>query len=139
MPDILAKLKAQTNDITNSLLSVTGERNKTFFDDEIEKLETWAADLKDGLEAELGVMQKEITSLKREALQAIDLATKVELRKKAAAAEHRRNEKRKTLFEAQEEIEKQKDTLLANVESKLTMQQKQEELFTIRWEVPNRA
>lgn len=138
-PDILEKLKTQTNAITNSLLSVTGERNKTFFDDEIEKLETWAADLKDGLETELGVLQKEITSLKREALQAVDLATKVDLRKKAAAVEHRRNEKRKTLFEAQEDIEKQKDTLLAKVESKLNVQQNQEELFTIRWEVPQRA
>ena len=138
-PEVSGLLKTQAEQTAKTLLGVTGERNKTFFEDEIEKLETWAADLKDGLEAELGVMQKEITSLKREALQAVDLATKVELRKKAAAAEHRRNEKRKTLFEAQEEIEKQKDTLLANVESKLTMQQKQEELFTIRWEVPNRA
>lgn len=138
-PEISDKLKAQTNSTTKNLLNVTGERNKTFFDEEIEKLETWAADLKDGLEAELGVLQKEITSLKREALQAVDLATKVELRKKAAIAEHRRNEKRKTLFEAQEDIEKQKDDLLANVEAKLNMQQKQEELFTIRWEVPKGA
>lgn len=137
--EITNRLTAHAEQTAKTLLDVTGERNKTFFEAEIEKLETWAADLKDGLEAELGVMQKEITSLKREALQAVDLATKVELRKKAAAAEHRRNEKRKTLFEAQEEIEKQKDALLANVEAKLTTQRKQEELFTIRWEVPDRA
>lgn len=137
--DIAEKLKAQTEQTLKNILGVTGERNKTFFEDEIEKLETWAADLKDGLETELGVLQKEITSLKREALQAVDLAAKVDLRKKAAAVEHRRNEKRKTLFEAQEDIEKQKDTLLANVEAKLNIQQKQEELFAIRWEVPQKA
>ncbi len=137
--DIANKLNAQAELTIKSVIDLTGERNKTFFDAEIEKLEAWASDLKDGLEVELGGLQKEITALKREALQAMDLATKVDLRRKAAEVEHNRNEKRKMFFEAQENIEKQKDDLLSGVEAKLNMQQKQKELFTIRWEVPNGA
>lgn len=117
----------------------TKERNKKFFDDEIEKLENWASDLKEGLEAELSEQQKVISATKREARQALDLATKLELHKKIAELERKRNEQRKRLFDNQDKIEKQKDELLSSVEAKLKVGICEKLLFTIRWQVDSRS
>lgn len=79
----------------------TQSRNQDFFDSEIEKLENWAADLKDGLELELRELQREITSLNREARRAADLQSKLEIHRKISELWKKRNERRKGIYEAQ--------------------------------------
>lgn len=105
------------------------------FDSEIEKLENWAADLKDGLESELKELQREIAALKREFRQAVDLQTKIDLQRKVADLESKRGDKRKGIFEAQDRIDGQKDEVLSKVEQRLKLRIRKEPLFTIRWEV----
>jgi len=133
---IAESLEKSSKSGAEEVQTATKERNKRFFDAEIEKLEGWATDLKEGLEAELREQQKIITAAKREARQAADLATKVELHRKIADLERKRNEKRKSLFENQDKIEKQKDDLLSNVEAKMNIKLTDEILFTIRWQLP---
>ena len=133
--DLAGKFDAMGKSSIQEVLKITAERNRQFFDAEIEKLENWAFDLKDGLESELRELQKIISSTKREARQAADLATKLELHKKAAELEHKRNEKRRMLFDEQDRIEKQKDELISTTEAKLELTVAEEVLFTIRWVV----
>ena len=47
--------------------------------------------------------------------------------------EKRRSEKRMKLYEAQDEVDAKKETLLTNVERMLAQKVEQKELFTIRW------
>ncbi len=129
------KLAEAAKEGVQETLNAAEERNKNFFDAEMEKLENWAYDLKDGLEAELRELQRTITIAKREARQAADLNTKLELHKKVIELERKRNEKRRSLFEEQDRIEKQKDDILSTVEAKLKLDVTQEVLFTIRWRV----
>jgi adenine-specific DNA-methyltransferase len=44
-----------------------------------------------------------------------------------------RNQRRKDLFIAQDEVEARRETLIADIESKLKQQQHLTPLFTIRW------
>ena len=121
--------------ISIQAIRITTEiRNRSFFESEIEKLDSWSADLKDGLETELRELQREISLAKRGAQQALDLQSKLELHRKVSELERKRNEKRKRIFEAQDQIEAQKDDLLSRVEARMKLEIQEEPLFTIRWE-----
>lgn len=136
LPAALAERLDETGKTSiQAALKETAERNRQFFEAEIEKLESWACDLKDGLESELRELQRGIGSIKREARQAADLATKLELHKRAAELEHKRNEKRRMLFDEQDRIEKQKDDLISSTEAKLELKTADEVLLKIRWQV----
>lgn len=136
---LASKIEEGIQSSLQAIRTATEGRNKTYFESEIEKLENWSADLKDGLETQLRELQREITSAKREARQALDLQSKLELHRKVADLERKRNEKRKGIFEAQDQIEGQKDELLAKVEGRMKMSVDEETLFTIRWEVRARS
>ena len=62
-----------------------------------------------------------------------DLPTKLEWHKKEKDLEKARKDKRKTLFDAQDKIEDDKDRLIAEIEAQLKQQTVEEEVFTIRW------
>lgn len=117
----------------DALLSLTTARNKDYFESEMDKLEAWSDDLKQGLEWELKDLDKEIKATKREAKHIQDLDAKVEFHKKAKDLERHRNEKRKALFDAQDEIDRRKEVLIGEIEARLNQSVEINELFTIRW------
>ena len=128
-------LRNQLEHRRQGVLSEAMLRNQRYMEAEMNKLDLWAEDLKENLERELKEMAAEMNAVKREALQAPDLASKLELQKKAREVERQRNAKRKSLFDAQDEIDARKDQLLAEVEARLLQQVEEEELFTLRWRV----
>ncbi len=81
----------------NAIVQEVAERNSHYFETEMDKLETWADDPKQGLERELQELDKDIKAVKKEARQAGNLDSKVELHKKVKELEKRRNNKRKKL------------------------------------------
>ena len=109
------------------------ERNQAYFEAEMDKLENWAEDLKHGLERELKELDREIKSTKKEARQASSLDAKVALHKKAKELEKQRNDKRRRLFEAQDEVDERKDGLIEEIEQRLKQRTEDVALFTIRW------
>jgi SNF2-related domain/Helicase conserved C-terminal domain len=109
------------------------KRNQTYFEAEMDKLENWAEDLKQGLERELKELDREIKSTKKEARQASSLDTKVALHKKAKELERQRNDKRRRLFETQDEVDERKDSLIEDIEQRLKQRMEDVALFTIRW------
>lgn len=132
---VIQELNARFEAARASVLSEITERNGRFFEDEIEKLERWAEDLKEGLESELKELDAEIRNLKRQAKIDINLETKLSLHRKAKDLEVGRSQKRRTLYDAQDDIERRKETLIAAVETRLKQVTEEETLFTIRWEV----
>lgn len=127
-----------TNSFETSKTQLVGqiaERNRTYFESEMEKLEVWADDLKVNLERDLRELDKEIKAAKRDARQAADLETKVSLHKKAKELEKRRSDKRRGLFEAQDEIDTRKDRLIQEIEGRLKAHTESGLLFSIRWRV----
>jgi hypothetical protein len=112
------------------------ERNKQFFETEIEKLNLWADDVKLGLEREISDLDAEIKLRKSEARKMSRLEEKVEAQRLVKDLEKRRSEKRRNLFDAQDEIDAKKDKLFDEVEMTLSQKGiKEETLFTIRWKI----
>lgn len=108
-------------------------RNSNFFDEEMEKLEKWAEDLKSGLELELKELDREIKFQKTESKKILKLDEKLKAQKEIKELEKKRNTKRRTLFEAQDEIDSRKEGLIEAVEARLRQQVTEKKLFSIRW------
>jgi len=130
--DKLSRLFAsQKVEIINSIAA----KNAKFFDEEIEKLDKWADDLKAGLEFELKELDKEIKTLKTEAKKILKLEEKLKAQRDIKGLERKRNTKRRRLYEAQDEVDQKKEELIAGVEARLKQIINTEELFTIKWRV----
>jgi adenine-specific DNA-methyltransferase len=106
-----------------------------FFDAESDKLDRWADDLKDNLERELKNIEVEIREAKKVKRLAQDLESKIAAQKRINELEQQRNHKKRTLFDAQDDIEQKKDTLIADVESRLQQRTTRQEIFAVRWRV----
>jgi superfamily II DNA or RNA helicase len=109
------------------------ERNARYFEDEAEKLEGWSDDLKLGLEREIKEFDRQIREARRAATAALTLEAKLAGQKQIKAIEALRNQKRRSLFEAQDKIDQQREDLISKIEGKLIQHSGLQELFTIHW------
>ena len=109
------------------------ERNARFFEAEAAKLDGWSDDLKLGLEREIKEMDRLIKEARRENSTALTLEEKLAGQKQIKTLESQRNEKRRSLFEAQDRVDHQREELITNIEGKLTQRSDLTELFTLRW------
>lgn len=118
-----------------SIIEKNALRNQNFFEEEMDKLEAWAEDMKMSLERELRDLDIEIKLLKGSAKKLPTLTEKVSAQRKIKDLEHRRAEKRQNLFTAQDEVDARKEELLSSVEKMLNQKVEQKDLFTIKWEI----
>ena len=109
------------------------ERNARFFEAEAEKLDGWADDLKVGLEREIKELDRQIKEARRAATAALTLEEKLAGQKQIKALEAQRNQKRRSLFDAQDEVDRQREALIAKIEGKLQQTTELVDLFDIRW------
>jgi adenine-specific DNA-methyltransferase len=109
------------------------ERNGKFFEDEAAKLDGWAEDLKITLERDIKDMDRQIREAKRAATLALSLEEKLAGQKQIKNLEGQRSAKRRTLFEAQDEIDLKREKLIADIEQKLMQSMTLKEVFCVRW------
>ena len=110
-------------------------RHSQAFAQEIEKLEHWAADRKTALELEVKELDTKIGELKKQSRLATALDEKITWEKQVRSLERQRAERRRDIFEAQDQIDEKRDTLLTKAESRLEKSTNPHGLFTIRWEL----
>ena len=101
----------------------------------MDKLDSWAEDMKMSLERELTDLDTEIKLLKGQSKKLATLSEKVEAQRKIKDLENKRAEKRNALFSAQDEIDSRKEDLLSSVERMLNQKVEQKALFTLKWEL----
>jgi adenine-specific DNA-methyltransferase len=109
------------------------ERNGRYFEAEAEKLDGWADDLKVALEREIKEMDRQIREARRKASQAGSLEAKLTGQKQIKALEGQRTSKRRTLFEAQDQIDERREALIDAMEAKLAPTARLQQLMAIRW------
>ena len=109
------------------------ERNARFFEAEADKLDGWADDLKMGLEREIKELDRQIKEARRAATTALTLEEKLAGQKQIKAIEVQRNQKRRTLFDAQDQVDRQREELIATIEGKLQQRVTPTSLFSLRW------
>ncbi len=111
------------------------ERNGGFFDDEMEKLDKWADDVKSSIELELKEFDRDIKARKTEAKKILKLEEKLAVQKEIKDMEKKRNALRQNLFHAQDEVDKRKENLIEEIEVRLKQKIETNELFTIKWKL----
>jgi superfamily II DNA or RNA helicase len=113
-------------------------RNELFFEEEVEKLERWSEDVKFGLERELRELDVQIRASKKLSKAAVSLSEKVEAQKQVKALEAKRNSKRRQLFDAQDEVDRNRADLIEDIERQMHATCKIESVLTLRWTLSNR-
>jgi ERCC4-related helicase len=126
-------LDQQKEKLSGVVLNDSQERNARFFDDEMDRLDKWAADLKASLETQLRDIDMEIKIKKGEAKKITKLEEKLKAQKEIKKLEKKRNEMRLNLFQTQDDVDKQKDDLISNTEAKLKQRTSYESLFLVKW------
>jgi adenine-specific DNA-methyltransferase len=116
-----------------SLQRRISERNTRFFEAETGKLDAWADDLKLGLEREIKELDRQIKDARRLATTALTLEEKLAGQKQIEALESQRNGKRRALFDAQDEVDRQRDGLIAGIEGRLQQRATLADVLFIRW------
>jgi len=124
---------AMIEDGEKSIQRGISERNARFFEAEADKLDGWADDLKLGLEREIKELDRQVKEARRAATTTLTLEEKLDAQKQIRALEGQRNEKRRSLFDAQDTVDKQREELIAKIEGKLAQRTSAVNLFTLRW------
>jgi adenine-specific DNA-methyltransferase len=130
-----SELEAITQRRQIEIQRTISDRNARFFEAETDKLDGWADDLKVGLEREIKELDRQIKETRRAATAALTLEEKLAGQKQVKALESQRNAKRRTLFDAQDDIDRRREQIIADVEGKLQQRVTQTSLFAIRWEL----
>ena len=116
-------------------LRVVNQRNLGYFEQEVNKLDAWADDLKLGLEQEIKAIDAEIKELRRTATVAPTLEEKLALQKRQRELEGKRNKLRRELFDRQDQVEAQRNDLITQLEIQLQQKVEETTLYTIEWEL----
>ena len=119
--------------LKQEILNENALRNHNFFDVEMDKLDQWADDMKISLEKEIKDIDAEIKLKKAEAKKTLNLELKVKAQREIKELENKRSDKRRRLFQAQDEIDVRKEDLLTEIEQRLNQKIIEKDIFSIRW------
>jgi len=117
------------------LLRGINQRNLGYFEQEAEKLDAWADDLKLGLEQEIKAIDREIKEVRRTAAISPALDEKLHWQKRQRELEAKRIKLRRDLFNRQDEVEAQRVELITKLEVQLKQKIEEQVFFTIEWEL----
>lgn len=131
--EIRKNLDSFEQEAVNLINTRSAERNSDFFDSEVDKLDKWADDMKTALELDLKKLDIDIKASKTIAKKNINLDEKLKAQRAIKEMEKKRNEMRKKLYEAQDEMDIRKEELIAGVEAQLKQKTGLESLFVVRW------
>lgn len=130
-----ATLLADVEARKTALLRDVNKRNLGYFEQEVQKLDSWADDLKLGLEQEIKEIDREIKEVRRTAATSPTLEEKLSWQKKQRELEGKRSKLRRELFARQDEVEAQRNDLISQLEVQLQQQVEERTLFTVEWEL----
>jgi chromosome segregation ATPase len=115
------------------ILLEEAQRKAGYFSTEIDKLDLWAEDLKNGLELRIKELESAIKESKRASKLALQLEDKLALQKQVKDLEQERNQARRRLYDAQDEIDAKRDEIIGGIEEELRSRTEQKSLFSLRW------
>ena len=110
-------------------------RNLGAFTQESEKLDSWADDLKVGLERDIKELDRRIKETRTKSKGAATLADKLAAQKEQRELENKRDKKRRELFDRQDEIQRKRDGLIDELERQLKQEISVSTVLTCEWEL----
>jgi hypothetical protein len=134
-PDGTKRLAADVERHVKATVSRSLEQNSKYFNEAREKLEKWADDMVLSAEKALADTKEQIKALRRQARQAVTLEEQHGIQEKLQKLERRQRRQRQEIFSAEDEIMEKRDSLIDQLERRLSQRTEAESLFTIRWRV----
>lgn len=136
---IPTKFLEQLEQIKTAQITETTEQSKRealrLFDEQVEKLDTWAEDMKLGLEREIQDLSQTIRLTKTDARKTDSIEARLAAQREIKASEALLKRKRADLFAEHDRIEEQKDRLTDKLEQLLSLHSERQNLFTLRWKL----
>lgn len=111
------------------------DANNRFLQEEREKLEKWAEDKILAAEQALQDTKAKLRALKRESRQASTTEEQHGIQVRIRETEREQRRQRQAIFDVEDEINHQRDTLIDALEQRLQQRTEIQRLFTIRWSV----
>jgi superfamily II DNA or RNA helicase len=131
--EITAVLRSNADESVSALEKRVSGRNRKWFAAEIDKIENWAGDRERGFEVELKQLDRDMRTLRKQARLVDELDAKVEIRRRIMDLEKERGRKRRSFFDAQDQVEAEKEQLISEVERRIKQKTVIAPVFTIRW------
>lgn len=129
------RLNAEALQHARATISLSLEQNSAHFNQAREKLEKWADDMVLAAEKALADTKEQIKALRREARQAATLEQQHAIQEKLQKLERQQRRQRQDIFAVEDEIMEKRDSLIDQLERRLTQRTETETLFTIHWRV----
>ena len=126
-------IKQRENTILKTALDDFSRENEVYFDEEYEKLDRWAEDARNALDIEIKKLEKEIKEAKKQVRKLGTMQEKIDAKRAIKNLEKQRDKKRLDYSETCDQVDKQMDDLLQEMEQQMTPSHNLEEIFTIRW------
>jgi hypothetical protein len=133
--DVAQRLSAESEQHAKATINKSLERNNRYFNEAREKLEKWADDMVYAAEKALADTKDQIKALRRQARQATTLEEQHAIQEQLLKLERQQRRQRQEIFRVEDEIMEKRDTLIDQLEKRLTQTTNEETLFTIRWVV----
>jgi superfamily II DNA or RNA helicase len=133
--DVPPTLESTLTALATTKLAEVETRNVTYFDEEVQKLDAWADDRKWALDQEIKALNAEIAAARKASTGQATLADKVTALKRVKDLESKRVRKRRELFEAEDEIDRQRGDMITGVEARLRQTSRRQPAFRVRWQV----
>ncbi len=130
-----AALLADMDSRKHALLRGINQRNLGYFEQEVQKLDAWADDLKLGIEQEIKEIDRQIKEVRRTAASSPTLEEKLSWQKQQRELEAKRTKLRRELFNRQDAIESERNELINQLEDQLQQEVQEQTLFTVEWEL----
>jgi adenine-specific DNA-methyltransferase len=132
-PPVLGAIRTE---LKTGRLAEIAERNDAYFQEEGEKLDNRANDLRLGLEREIKKQEQELTLLQREARTKRGLHEQLEVRKRVRTLQESLSNKKRYFYEESDRIRTKQDELIANLEVQLKdTSEAVAHVFSLRWEL----
>jgi adenine-specific DNA-methyltransferase len=131
--EVRQRLDAQAKDKETAIQREVSNRNARYFESEADKLDGWAEDLKMGLEQEIKDIDRQIRETRRQSVAALTLEEKLVCQKQIKSLESQRKDKRRSLFDAQDRIDAQREALIREIEGKMRQKIIDTKIITIFW------
>ena len=129
------QLGAQLEQARQNISRDVNARNLQFFEQEINKLDAWADDLKEAMEHAIKDLDIEIRRVRREAKIAPTLDEKLAFQKEQRALEKERTRQRRALYDEQDAVDERRESMIEELENQLGQETEVKELFKIHWSV----
>ena len=133
--DTAVSLASGLGEVKRQHLAEMTERNASWFDGEMDKLDRWADDRRTDLRGTLDDLDGELKEKRRSARNAPNLPDKLRLQREIRQLEVRRTDAWRAFDDGSRDIDTQKEALLDDIGKRLRQYSNTEPLFTLRWEV----